>query len=36
MDEADNLLQTENQFKIPDALIANPGDKAYSTLIEDA
>lgn len=34
MVEVDNLLQAENQFKIPEALSTNPGDRAYLFLIE--
>lgn len=34
MSEVDEFLKTENQFKLPDALMAKPGDKNYSYLIE--
>lgn len=34
MSEVDEFLKTENQFKIPDALMAAPGDNAYPSLIK--
>ena len=35
MDEVDEFLKAENQFKIPNAFMAKPGDKVYSSPVEN-